>query len=246
VALYLKAGNSTNTNNSTSPPQRPLIPQINIPHPSTQPVSPPPLTSSPTSIDPPSFPSQQQTLNLPLPPLRSNSLSSGGTSPSLIQFKLNDTTTCSSPPPFRSWSYPINSSVSSPPSPQLTRTLPSINDQVFLQQQIKHLEQENTALKQKLNQANADKQRIHDLEVEVKLGFIDLNVVCLFINNLKILQNKLLKSLILNQSQQQQQQQQQQQDRKRLNDIDDIDLLKKLKYEDIYEDDSSKKKCRVE
>lgn len=182
MALHLKAGNSTNTNNSTSPPQRPHIPQINIPHPSTQPVSPPPLTSSPTSIDPPSFPPPQQTLNLSLPPLRSNSLSSGGTSP-LIQFKLNDTTTSSSPPPFRSWSYPTNSSVSSPPSPQLTRMLPSINDQVLLQQQIKHLEQENMTLKQKLNQANVDKQLIHDLEVEVKLEFIDLNV---YLNNLII------------------------------------------------------------
>lgn len=55
--------------------------------------------------------------------------------------------------------------------------------------------------------------------------------------------------MILNQQQQQQQPQQQTQpqDRKRLNDIDETDLLKKLKYEqDIYQDDSLKKKCRVE
>ncbi|EPB84538.1 hypothetical protein HMPREF1544_08703 [Mucor circinelloides 1006PhL] len=203
VALHLKAGNNANTNNTSSPPQpqRPVIPQINIARPSTQPPSPPPLTSSPTSLDVPSFPTSQQQLNLSLPPLRSNSLSSaGGTSPSLIHYKLNDTSSSSSsPPPFRSWSYPTNSSVSSPPSPQLARTLPSINDHVLLQQQIKHLEHENMALKQELSRANVDKQQMHDLQVE----------------------NKLLKSLILTQ----------QQDRKRLNDMDETDVAKKVKYE---------------
>ncbi|CAO3656052.1 unnamed protein product [Mucor fragilis] len=182
VALHLKAGNNANTNNTSSPPQpqRPMIPQISIARPSTQPPSPPPLTSSPTSIDAPSFPSSQQQLSLSLPPLRSNSLSSaGGTSPSLMHYKLNDTASSSSPP-FRSWSYPTNSSVSSPPSPQLTRTLPSINDHVLLQQQIKQLEHENMTLKQELSQASVDKQQIHDLQVE----------------------NKLLKSLILTQQQQ--------------------------------------------
>ncbi|KAL9543827.1 hypothetical protein MBANPS3_007924 [Mucor bainieri] len=228
VALHLKAGNNK-ANNTSSPPQpqqqRPMIPHISIARPSTQPPSsspPPPLTSSPTSIDAPSsfFPlssssssssSSQQQLNLSLPPLRSNSLSAaGGTSPSLMHYKLNDTSNTSSPPPFRSWSYPTNSSVSSPPSPQLTRTLPSINDHVLLQQQIKQLEHENTALKQELSQANVDKQQIHDLQVE----------------------NKLLKSLILNQ------QQQQQPDRKRLSDMDGVaaaaaadSVLKKVKYE---------------
>lgn len=175
MALHLKAGNNANTNNTSSPPQpqqpRPMIPHISIARPSTQPPSPPPpLTSSPTSIDAPSFPaaaSSQQQLNLSLPPLRSNSLSSaGGTSPSLMHYKLNDTTS-SSPPPFRSWSYPTNSSVSSPPSPQLARTLPSINDHVLLQQHIKQLEHENMALKQELSQASVDKQQIHDLQVEV-------------------------------------------------------------------------------
>ncbi|CEP17872.1 hypothetical protein [Parasitella parasitica] len=198
VPLHLKTGNS----NTTSPPQHPTIPHINIDRPSSLPVSSPPLlplTSSPTSIN---ASPQQQALHLSLPPLRSNSLSSCGTSPSLIQFKLtDDALSSSSQPPFRSWSYPTNMSLSSPPSPHTTRILPSINDHVLLQQQIKHLEHENTTLKQELNQVSLDKQHIHDLEVE----------------------NKLLKSLILDQSQPQ--------DRKRLNDVDGIDLLKKVKYE---------------
>jgi len=46
--------------------------------------------------------------------------------------------------------------------------------------------------------------------------------------------NKLLKSLILTQ----------QQDRKRLNDMDETDVAKKVKYES--NNDSLKKKCRLE
>ncbi|KAI9484142.1 MAG: hypothetical protein EXX96DRAFT_166681 [Benjaminiella poitrasii] len=139
-------------------------------------TSPPPLTSSPIAIEAILLPQPQSQSSpilkhLSLPPLPSlqNPTKTLFDDHHHHQQQQQHHTLYPPTSPYRSWSYPNL-------GPSLSRILP-VPDSLSLQQRIKELETENTALK---GERSMDRTRIHDLEVE----------------------NKLLKSLIVEQQQQ--------------------------------------------
>lgn len=135
------ATNSSSKKHFTADTPRPTIPQLNIPSPTPKPYT--TITSS------------QEELIVSLPPLQSRG------------FERSPVPSPMFSPIYRSWPYPH--SLSSPPSPLLSRiTLPSPDHLLLpLQQQVRSLSQENSSLKQEIKQMSIDGARVHNLEIEV-------------------------------------------------------------------------------
>lgn len=182
--------NNTSTSTSTPSPQRPVIPQLHIPHPASHlypkenTLTIPPTHSPPQAPPPPLPPPQNQLLPSPsalssLPIATNNNLTPIYQPKSLPNTPSSPTKSNKLYHPYQPWSAYRNSE--RPTLPPLSASPPANYSPKSISN-LDRLLQENDELKRDINQiramaqkeAGSLKSRVHDLEVEVIYNVLPL------------------------------------------------------------------------
>ncbi|KAI8366673.1 uncharacterized protein BYT42DRAFT_587466 [Radiomyces spectabilis] len=189
---FTPASNTDTPSSKSLTAPRPMIPQLQIPHPASRPVQNEVYPHPPSSLSPPNTPSNS---NLPVTSTHSNVLPSPSALPNLpvsestelvpIQVAYSSASLPSSnsqspsssnntlPEPYRSWTYSPDRS--HPPSRRLP--LPTASYTILREPSVvDRLEKENQELRQQIARLNSQVEdtkvlhsRIHDLEIENKV-----------------------------------------------------------------------------